>query len=93
MSTGSVSPLALLVLLEETQNIFFDIWWDWLRQTNCSSLLGKILTNKKLIYLYLNFVVICKSLIVMLSKSIMFNVFLYSAICWSHSVIMILVYS
>ena len=45
-------------------------------QTNGSNLLGKILTNKNVIYLYLHFVVICKSLIVRLSKSLMSDIFL-----------------
>ena len=46
------------------------------RRANGSSLLGEILTNKNLIYLYLHFQVICKSLIVRLYKSIKFNIFL-----------------
>ena len=46
-------------------------------QTNGGSLLDKILTIKNLIVInYLNFLVTYKSLIVRLSKSSMFNIFL-----------------
>ena len=99
MSTGSIISLAsdeaLPVLLEDTQDIFSDFWWEsdiscW---TNDSSLFGKILTNKNLIYLYLNFLVNCKSLILRLPKSIMFNIFWLCAKYWSHRVRLIWVYS
>ena len=43
------------------------------------------MNNKNLIYLYLNLLVICKSLIVRRSKSIMFNIFLQLQNCWSYS--------
>ena len=50
-------------------------------QTNGSTLLGKIISNKNVMYLYLHFLVTCKSLIVRLSKSYMFNIFLQCAKC------------
>ena len=80
MSTGTIRPVASDEGLAcragglKTSFLMFDGTGS--HRTNGSSLLGKILTNKNLIFLYLNFLVVCKSLIVLLSKSIMFNIFL-----------------
>ena len=81
MSTGSISPLVSVdgivgMARGDLGHLLLIFGGTGLRQTNGSSLLGKILTNKNLIYLYLHFLVICKSLIARLSKSIMFNIFL-----------------
>ena len=78
MSTGSISLVASdegITSLAGGDHLF---WWlvGPAARTNGGSLLSKILTIKNLIYLYLNFLLICKSLILRLSESIMFNIFL-----------------
>ena len=81
MSTGSICHLAsyegiAIVARGDLGHLFLMFGGTGSHWTNGSSLLGKILTNKSLIYLYLNFLVICKYIIVRLSKSFMFNIFL-----------------
>ena len=69
-STGSISPLAsdediAGMARGDLGHLFLMFGGTSSCWTNDSSLSGKILTNKNLIYLYLNFLVICKSLTVL----------------------------
>ena len=60
MSTGSIRPLSDEdVPRRRLESSFLMFVGTGSHQTQGSSLLGKILTNKNLIYLYLNFLVIC----------------------------------
>ena len=61
---------------EESEYQFLMFGGTGSHQTNVNSLLGMILINDNLIYLCLHFLLICKSLIVRVSKSIMFNIVL-----------------
>ena len=71
---------------EESEHFFLMFVGTGSCWTNGSSLLGNILTNENLVYSYLHFLVIYKSLNVRLSKSILFNIFFECTKCWSEKV-------